>query len=200
MENERNESIFICESKRVRNKSIAVIVVIDLLILIPCCFFCYAALFGSGIAEKIISVIVLAAIEAAVMWSLISKENNKFKSFAETIYNMDNSIFTDLEKQAERSGKMFGVFYFLEDHLYICNKNAFVPYMDIKNIQSTFNSYNFIPVEASIRIDCFSGKVYVTSVRSVFEYRQKKSEFEDMLNLYRRRSFEKNNGQNINSN
>lgn len=200
MENERDNSVFIRESKRVRNKSMAVIVIIDLLILIPCGVFCYAALFGSNIAEKIISVIVLVAIEAAIMWSLISKENKKFKRFAETIYDMDNSIFTDLENQAAISGKMFGVFYLLEDYLYICNRNAFIPYTDIKKIHSHSTSYNFIPVETSIRIDCFSGKVYVTTVRSVFEYNKRKSEFENMLNQYRQRSFEKNNGQNINSN
>lgn len=199
MANERDDSVFIRESKRVRNKHIAVIVIIDLLILGIVIPFCYAMTINSSTAEKVFTVVWVAVAEAAVMRSLIKKENDRFVSFAETIYNMEHWLFADMENQAVRSGKMFGVFYLLDDYLYVCSKNAFIPYTDIKKIHSHSTSYNFIPVEASIRIDCFSGKVYVTTVRSVFEYNKGKNEFEDMLNQYRQRSFEKNNGQNINN-
>lgn len=198
MANERDDSVFIRESKRVRNKHIAVIVIIDLLILGIVIPFCYAMTINSSTSEKVFTAVWVAVAEAAVMRSLIKKENDRFKSFAEDIYNMEHWLFSDMENQAERSGKMFGVFYLLDDYLYVCSKNAFIPYMDIKKIHSHSTSYNFIPMETSIRIDCFSGKVYVTTVRSVFEYNKRKNEFEDMLNQYRQRSFEKNNGQNIN--
>lgn len=191
MENERDGSVFIRESKRLRNKHIAVKILIDLPILAICGFICYAMLFDRSVIEQIIGVIVFLAANGAVMWYLTDQDKKEFKRFSEFIYNMDDQFFSAVERQAKQTEKMFGVFYLLEDFLYVCSKNAFIPYTDIKKLHSTFTSVNLIPAEAVVRIYCFSGKIYSVSVRSVFEYRQRKNEFDDLLDRNRRRCFEK---------
>lgn len=193
---ERDNSIFIRESRGVRNKRIAVIIIIDLLIVIIYGFFLYAAIFNVEIMQRIIIVAFSAAVDIAIVWAMIRQEDKKFKGFADAVRNEDEAVFADMERQAADAEKLFGAFYMLDDFLYVCTQNLFIPYMDIKKIRASFSNINFIPVAAALHIYCFSGKAYSVSLRSAGEYRRRQNEFEDRLERYRQRSFAKNNGQN----
>ncbi|MDE7303135.1 MAG: hypothetical protein K2N60_07455 [Oscillospiraceae bacterium] len=195
--NDRDNSIFIRESRSVRNKRIAVIIIIDLMLAAIYGFFLYAALLNQSVTGKIIGVVFSAAVDIAIVWAMIRQEDKKFQSFADAVRNEDETVFADMERQAENAEKLFGAVYLLDDFLYVCNQNLFIPYTDIKKIRASFSSINFIPVAAALHIYCFSGKAYSVSLRSAGEYRRRQNEFEDRLERYRQQSFAKQNGQNM---
>lgn len=194
--NDRDNSIFIRESRSVRNKRIAVIIIIDLMLAAIYGFFLYAALLNQSVTGKIIGVVFSAAADIAIVWAMIRQEDKKFQSFADAVRNEDEAVFADMERQAENAEKLFGAVYLLDDFLYVCTQNLFIPYTDIKKIRASFSSINFIPVAAAVHIYCFSGRAYSVALRSAGEYRRRQNEFEDRLERYRQQSFAKQNGQN----
>lgn len=190
-------SVFIRESKSVRNKHIAVIIAIDLIISVLYGIYFYILTIDYSFSEKIIGIAASLAIDIAAVFVMIYQEHKKFKKFEEAVLSGNKDIFRDMEKQFAGAEKMFGAIYMLEDYMYVCTQNLFIPYVDIKKVRAAFSSINFINVASYIHIYCFSGRVYSISLRSAGEYRRRQNEFEDRLERHRQRSFAKSNGQNM---
>lgn len=191
------DSIFIRESRSVRNKRIAMIIIIDLVISVLYGFFLYALIMNYDFFEKMLGVVVSLAIDLGIVLPIIWNENKKFKSFANEVRDNYYNFFSAIEQQAVNAEKLFGAIYFLDDFMYVCTQNMFIPYVDIKKISTSISSINFISVATVVHIYCFSGRVYSINLRSAGEYRRKQNEFEDTLERYRQRSFAKNRGQNM---
>ena len=194
--NDQSDSIFIRESRSVRNKRAAIIIAVDLVISFLYGFYLYVLLLNYSSFEKMIGAVVSLAIDIAVVLALIWQENKKFKSFANDV-NKYKDFFNAIENQVVNAEKLFGAIYFLDDYLYVCTQNMFIPYVDIKKISTSISSINFINVATVVHIYCFSGRVYSISLRSAGEYHRKQDEFEFILEQYRQRSFAKYRGQNM---
>lgn len=195
--NDEFESIFIRESRSVRNKRIKMIIIVDLVISFFYGYFLYVLTFDFEFLDKMIGVVISLGIDLGVILPLIWHENQKFKRFANEVQNNYNNFFRAIEQQAVNAEKMFGAIYFLDDYMYVCTQNMFIPYVDIRKISTSISSINFISVATVVHIYCFSGRVYSINLRSAGEYRSKQNEFEDTLERYRQRSFAKNGGQNM---
>lgn len=195
--NDQADSVFIRESKSVRNKRIRLIIVIDLIISVLYGIYFYILTIDFSFSEKIIGVVVSLAIDIAAVFVMTYQEHRKFKKFEDAVLNDSKGFFKSMEKQFVGAEKMFGAIYMLDDYMYVCTQNLFIPYIDIRKISTSFSSINFINVATCINIYCFSGRAYSINLRSGGEYRRRQNEFEFMLEQYRQRSFAKNNGQNM---
>lgn len=191
------ESIFIRESRSVRNKRIKAVIGVDLVFSILYGYYLYVLTIDFDFLDKLLGVVISLGIDLAIVLSIIWQENKKFKSFANDVRNNYRDFFNSIEQQAVNAEKMFGAIYFLDDYMYVCTQNMFIPYIDIRKISTSISSINFISVATVVHIYCFSGRVYSINLRSAGEYRRKQDEFEFILEQYRQRSFAKSRGQNM---
>lgn len=195
--NEQYESIFIRESRSVRNKRIKMIIAVDLVISFLYGYYLYVLTMNFDFFDKMLGVVISLGIDAAIVASIIWREDKKFKSFANDVRNNYKDFFSSIEQQAVNAEKMFGAICFLDDYMYVCTQNMFIPYIDIRKIRTSIKSINFINVATVVHIYCLSGRVYSINLRSAGEYRRKQDEFEFILEQYRQRSFAKIRGQNM---
>ena len=174
---ERNNSIFIRESKKVFIRSIAGTVGMNLIYLsVYVLLVSVFAVIINKVWFTAAVVIISIAVESIILYRAVKKKKKDHTEFEERIYKMPDWEFSSLCRQVKESPLYFGKIYLLDDHIYVPCGMLLLPYNELQNLRALFERTNFIYSGAFLNI-YHHGIITSVTIREIYEFKDKHAAF-----------------------